>query len=228
MLKHVKEVTNFINISQTRNIPFEKAVHDSSETDSKKTRLPDVCRTRWAERIKGLDTFEEQFVPVYNLLHDMSNRNYNRSLRTDANALLTSISELEFIAILVITRNIFDLALPATQLLQGKSIDVMDGIELVTSLKTSVVNVRNFIDSYHDQWYEIALTLAKKVDVEKSKLRTVGRQTTRSNHPYKSISEYYKRIITIPLIDHLLVSLDARFDVESVNVYLGLSIFPTT
>ena len=51
MLKHVKEVTNFINISQTRNIPFEKAVHDSSETDSKKTRLPDVCQTRWVERI---------------------------------------------------------------------------------------------------------------------------------------------------------------------------------
>ena len=49
----------------------------------------------------------------------------------------------------------------------------MDGIELVTSLKTSVVNVMNFIDSYHDQWYEIALTLAKKVDVEESKLRTV-------------------------------------------------------
>ena len=145
MLKQVKEVTNFINISQTRNIPFEKAVHDSSETDSKKTRLPDVCRTRWVERIKGLDTFEELFVPVYNLLDDMSSGNYNPSLRTDANALLTSISEFEFIAILVITRNIFDLALPATQLLQGKSIDVMDGIELVTSLKTSVVNVRNFI-----------------------------------------------------------------------------------
>ena len=70
MLKHVKEVTNFINISQTRNIPFEKAVHDSSETDSKKTRLPDVCRTRWVERIEGLDTFEELFVSVYNLLDD--------------------------------------------------------------------------------------------------------------------------------------------------------------
>ena len=33
MLKHVKEVTNFINISQTRNMPFEETVHNSSETD---------------------------------------------------------------------------------------------------------------------------------------------------------------------------------------------------
>ena len=87
MLKHVKEVTNFINISQTRNMPFEEAVHDSSETDSKKTRLPDICRTRWVERIKGLDTFEELFVPVFNLLDDMSNGNYNSSLRTDSHLL---------------------------------------------------------------------------------------------------------------------------------------------
>ena len=227
MLKHVKEVTNFINISQTRNMPFEETVHNSSETDSKKTRLPDVCRTRWVERIKGLSTFEELFVPVYNLLDDMTNGKYNPSLRTDASHLLSLISDFEFVAILVITRNIFDITLPVTQLLQGKSIDVMDGIELVSSLKTSIVNVRNSIDSYHDQWYEIALVLAKKVGLKESKPRTVGRQTTRANHPYKTVSEYYKRIITIPLIDHLFSSLDERFDIDSVNVYLGLSIVPT-
>ncbi len=95
------------------------------------------------------------------------------------------------------------------------------------SLKTSTVNVRNSIDSYHYQWYEIALVLAQKVGPKESKPRTVGRQTTRENHPYKTVSEYYKRIITIPLIDHLFSSLDERFDIDSVNVYLGLSIVPT-
>ena len=79
----------------------------------------------------------------------------------------------------------------------------------------------------HDQWYEMALALAKKVDVKESKLRTVGRQTTRTNPPYTTISEYYKRMISIPLTDHLLSSLDARFDIEGVNVYLGLSNVPT-
>ncbi len=134
----------------------------------------------------------------------MTNGKYNPSLRTDASHLLSLISDFEFVAILVITRNIFDITLPVTQLLQGKSIDVKDGIELVSSLKTSIVNVRNSIDSYHDQWYEIALVLAQKVGL-KGQLpepRTVGRQTTRANHPYKTVSEYYKRIITIPLIDH--------------------------
>ena len=60
----------------------------------------------------------------------MTNGKYNPSLRTDASHLLSLISDFEFVAILVITRNIFDITLPVKQLLQGKSIDVMDGIEL--------------------------------------------------------------------------------------------------
>ncbi|XP_046844766.1 52 kDa repressor of the inhibitor of the protein kinase-like [Xenia sp. Carnegie-2017] len=207
VLNKIKDVTNFINISQTRNIPFEETVRNSLETDSKKTRLPDVCRTRWVERVKGLDTFEELFVQIFDTLDNMA-KGGSPSLAADASSLLEGLSEFHFIALLVITRNVFDLTLPVTQLLQGKSIDVMDGIELISSLKSSVAHVRNSIDSYHDQW-------------------TIGRQTTRPNAPYRSISEYYKRIYTIPLIDHLLSSLDARFDTESVNVYQGLSIVPT-
>ena len=44
--------------------------------------------------------------------------------------------------------------------------------------------------------------------------------------PHNSISEYYKFTITIPLIDHLNSSLEARFDLDSVNVYKGLCIIP--
>ncbi|XP_046851774.1 52 kDa repressor of the inhibitor of the protein kinase-like [Xenia sp. Carnegie-2017] len=210
VLNKIKDVTNFINISQTRNIPFEETVRNSLETDSKKTRLPDVCRTRWVERVKGLDTFEELFVQI--LTHWIT---WQRC------------QSLSLLMHPLCLKKCFDLTLPVTQLLQGKSIDVMDGIELISSLKSSVAHVRNSIDSYHDQWYDIALTLAAKVGVEERKRRTIGRQTTRPNAPYRSISEYYKRIYTIPLIDHLLSSLDARFDTESVNVYQGLSIVPT-
>ena len=71
MMKHVKDVSNFINISQTRNIPFEEHIRNSSETESKKTRLVDVCRTRWVERIDGLDTFQELFVPLCDTLEEM-------------------------------------------------------------------------------------------------------------------------------------------------------------
>lgn len=113
-----------------------------------------------------------------------------------------------------------------TQLLQGKSIDVMDGIHLIDSLKNDVTKLRNSVDSFHETWYKEALELAQQVDVEEWKPRTVGRQTTRANMPHNSISEYYKFTITIPLIDHLNSSLEARFHLDSVNVYKGLCIVP--
>ena len=224
MLKHVSDVANFINVSQTRNIPFATKVKES-DINTKKAKLLSVCKTRWVERVDGLDTFQELFVPVVQTLDDLAS-NAKPSLSTDASSLLTHISRFDFIASLVITRNILDTTLPVTQLLQGKSIDVMDGVHLITSLKNEVTRMRNSIDRFHDIWYKEALNLAQEISVLEWMPRTVGRQTTRSNHPAQSISDYYKLTITIPLIDHLYTSLEARFDLNSIRIYKGLSIVP--
>jgi hypothetical protein len=228
MLKHVKDASNFINISQTRNIPFEQHIKDF-EPSSKKTRLADVCRTRWVECVEGLDINQELFVPLYHTLDDMATNlegKFKPSLSSDASSLLTLVSRFDFVVALVITRNIIDLNLPVTQLLQGKTIDVMDGIHLIETLKNDVTELGNLVYSFYETWYEEALELAQQVDVEEWKPRTVGRQTTRANVPSDSISDCYKFIITIPLIDHLKSSLEARFDLKSVNVYKGLCIVP--
>ena len=210
MMKHVKDVSNFINISQTRNMPFEENVHNYSERESQKKRLVDVCRTRWVERIAGLDTFIELFVPLYDTLKEMKDNegwSYRPNHVTDASNFFDLATKFEFITALVISHNILDRLLPVTLLLQGKSIDIMDGIHLITTMKNDFTNFRNSIDSIHDAWYAEALDLAEKVEVEESKPRTVGRQTTRSNPPYKSISECYKRTMTIPLVDHINLAL---------------------
>ena len=166
MLKHVNEVSHFINISQTRNQPFEDTVKES-DTESKKTRLTDVCRTRWVERIEGLDTFQELCVPLYETLNDMSinPRGVSPSLSSDASSHLTRIFKFEFVVALVITRHVLDVTLPVTQLLQGKSIDIMDGIHLINSLKKEIILMRNSVDSYHDLWYGEALQLADQVGI---------------------------------------------------------------
>ena len=224
VLKHVSDVANFINVSQTRNIPFATKVKES-DINTKKAKLLSVCKTRWVERVDGLDTFQELFVPVVQTLDDLAS-NAKPSLSTDASSLLTHISRFDFIASLVITRNILDTTLPVTQLLQGKSIDVMDGVHLITSLKNDVTRMRNSIDRFHDIWYKEALNLAQEISVLEWMPRTVGRKITRSNHPAQSISDYYKLTITIPLIDHLYTSLEARFDLNSIRIYKGLSIVP--
>ena len=169
--------------------------HIVSET--RKTHLSDICRTRWVERVEGMDTFTELFVPLYNTLCNMKDNvegEFRPNLVTDASLHLISISHFEFVATLVITRHVLDETLPVTQLLQGKGIDIMDGIDLINSLKDNVMLMRNSVDSYHDMWYDEALQLAAKVGLRETKPRTVGKQTTKANPPFKTISEYYKRI----------------------------------
>ena len=174
--------------------------------------------------------FEELFVPIFFTLTEMASnleKQCNPKTSSDASSLLTLISSFKFIVALVIARNVFDLTLPVTQLLQAKSIDIVAGIELINSMKNLGMTMRNEIDFYHDQWYQQAVSLAGKVGIEEWMPRTVGWQTTRNNHPASDVSEYYKRAITIPVIDHLNSALQARFDVNSVQVYNGLSIVPT-
>ena len=94
---------------------------------------------------------------------------------------------------MVITRNIFDLTLPVTQLLQAKTNYVMDGIDFIQALKNLGVTIRNQIEFYHDQWYQQAISLAAKIDVQESMPRTISRQTTRDNPlplmPLNTLSE---------------------------------------
>ena len=47
--------------------------------------------------------------------------------------------------------------------MQGKAIDIMDGIHLIDALKNLGITMRNEVDLYHDRWYTEAVALADKV-----------------------------------------------------------------
>ena len=77
-------------------MPFEEIVHNYPDRESQKRRLVDVCRTRWVERIEGLDTFIELFIPLYNTLEETTlnvEGKYRPRLVTDAaNCLILYLS----------------------------------------------------------------------------------------------------------------------------------------
>ena len=225
----IKELSYFFNLSDGRQMLLEKNVLKYCP-DSNKMKLKDVCRTRWIERVNGMDIFQELFVPIFFTLSEMSlnaERVCNPATSSKATSFLALISSFQFIVALVISRNVLDLTLPVTQLLQAKINDVMVGMHLIDALKGLGIRVRDQIDFYHDTWYSQAVALADKVDVDERMPRTASKQTTRDNHPASDASEYYKRVITIPLIDHLNSDLKTRFDFSNVNAYYGLSVVPS-
>jgi hypothetical protein len=227
-LEQVKEVANFFNSSDTRQLMLESNI-SSYCSDSLKKRLKSACKTRWVERIESLDTFEELFVAIAMTLEEMElnlEKKCNGETSSKAGSLFRTLSSFDFIACLVITRCFFDLTLPVTQLLQFSSNDIADGLHLVESLKNLVMLIRNGVDNYHAKWYKLALELAAKINIDESKPRTRNSQIHRSNIPSDSIFDYYKKSITIPMADHLNFELASRFDESSTNVYNGLYIIP--
>ena len=57
--------------------------------------------------------------------------------------------------------------------------------------------------------------------------RVVGTQIHGSNIPAESVSDYYKRTITIPLLDHFMCELDYRFDSNKTEaIFNGFVVLP--
>ncbi|XP_057290939.1 52 kDa repressor of the inhibitor of the protein kinase-like [Hydractinia symbiolongicarpus] len=200
-MSKIKEISYFFNFSQKRQQLLEKNVIQYCP-NSDKSKLKDVCRTRWIERIDGMEVFQELYVAIYVTLDDM------------------------FIVSVVVTRNVLALTHGVTTLLQDKSIDITDNVQYITNLKNTTMSCRNNVDFFHNSWYKEALDVAESVGVEEKMKRVIRRQTLRDNQPAISPKDYYKKALTIPILDHLNSELNSRFDFENFVVYNGLCIVP--
>ena len=189
----------------------------------------DVCRTRWVERITGLDDFEELFIPIVFCLEQMSlnvGRIFNQDTSTKALSYYKLLTSFDFISALAFTRHVLDLTLLVTELLQGPAIDVADSSHLIESLKSLINSKRRNVDQFHN-CYKSVLELAKKVKVDEIKLCTAAIQRNHYNIPSESVSDYFKKVVTMPLQDYLTTQLNERFDSASVTAYSGLVIIPS-
>ena len=106
LMTNIKEISYFFNLS----VPRKNCLEDKILLycpESLKHKLKDVCRTRWVERIEGMDVFEELFVPVYYSLLVMKENNdtvhYNNETSAKAESLFKLVDDFEFIVTVVVT-----------------------------------------------------------------------------------------------------------------------------
>ena len=229
MIEKVKAISDFFRNSEQRQLVFETYVNQFNP-ESSKNKLKDVCRTRWVERIDGIEMFVSLFLSIWNSLNDMRldiflSRNYQT--KQDAFRLFKDFDDFDFIINLIVVYRIYDITLDATILLQSRKNDIADGLEIISFLLNIVSEYRNNVDLKHDEWYNEALLLAQQFDIAEKKIRTTKRQMHRDNQPTSTPSELYKRSLTIPLLDQLLNDLKTRFSDNSLVSYYGLYLLPS-
>ncbi|XP_065651196.1 52 kDa repressor of the inhibitor of the protein kinase-like [Hydra vulgaris] len=180
-LDQIKDISYFFNLSAKRASCLNKFIFPGQ------AKLIDTCRTRWVQKLKGLDVFFDNYISVF---HSMKEMAYNE----------------------VLTKQIMDYFYAITVVLQTKTFDISQQCNEINCLKTQILDLKKNIDVYHNKWYLIALDLAKTLDVSEVKPRFCGRQVYRDNYPFDTVSDYFKYSITSPLLDHLINELEDRFD----------------
>ena len=69
---------------------------------------------------------------------------------------------------------------------------------------------------FHSNIYLKAMHVASKVEIEKSMPKTTSCQQHRNNVTATSVSEYYKRQLTIPILDFLINEIGYRFNDSAI------------
>ncbi len=220
---------SFFSAHPKRQYKLEEAIHDT-QPESTVAKLKDLCRTRWIERIDALDHFKHlhsSIVACFQSISAEGSSKWSPDSLTDASTLLLAISATEFISALVVTSECLHYFLGLTRSLQREAKDIVQAVAEVDTLTSTLKAVREEVDTYHSEWYKTVTDMCATVGTTPSIPRTCGRQRHRANTPASTAPEYFKRTITIPILDHLLAELGRRFSSHQKTALQGLYLVPS-
>ena len=212
----------FFNNSRKRQLFFETCVQDERHANpqfEQRTKLKELCRTRWVERHDAFEVFVHLYKPLIVCLETIASSpaaEWNRQTRQDANSLLHSLLRSPLLVALMLTREVLLMTKGLSIKLKGTYVDIVRAHKEVTLVKKQVEENRSKVDDFHQRIYTAALTLAGKVGILEDMPRIhQGRQQHRANPVASSPSDFYRRTITVPMLDHLQNQLNERFDDSS-------------
>ena len=110
---------------------------------------------------------------------------------SDAYSYASVFTSFDVILTLVGVRMVHGFARSATSQLQGQNIDIIKGLQDMSTIKHALQTARNSIDIYHNGWFDEAVALANSVDAIVYSPRLCKRQTHQSNNPADDVSVYF-------------------------------------
>nr|XP_002161386.3 52 kDa repressor of the inhibitor of the protein kinase-like [Hydra vulgaris] len=227
MMDHVRIVSDFFNNSPKRLEDLSTKIVELCPKSSFQKTI-NVCRTRWIERIDGLEAFIELYPAIIaSLTCIKEDETWNYKSRGDASAYVTICCSFKFIITLIIVRKLLGYTRSLTKMLQKVDQDFSKARDDVEILKNTLLSIRSSIETSHSEWYKEAVTIAATNYTLPSKPRTCGQQTQRDNHQVDDISEYYRVTCSIPFIDHILTQLKSLFSLENLTLLDSFVIIPS-
>ena len=195
LLGVVDRVYVFFAAHPKRQTALEKAIAET-KPESSITKLKDLCRTRWIQRIDALQVFQSRHVSVVSCMEGIYSdgpRLRSSDCCTDARSLQLALSTTDFGSSLVITTSCLQYLQALTTNLQCEAKDIVQAVQDSGSVKAALHNVRSIIDDQDNHWFQTVEQMCSDIGVEPSLPRRCGRQIQRTNVPAHTPSTYYCR-----------------------------------
>ena len=191
-------------------------------------------------------TFQALYSAVVDTLWQISQaprQQWNADTASKASSLLKSAVDFGFITTFVIVSEVMSYVHSLTIALQESSLNIICVYETVSDVNAQLKKARMAVDGTHANWWDKAVAMASmvgnfvvaiklanrgidvcclfKVDTEPSMPRVCARQTHRDNAVAVSSSDYFKKAVTVPMLDELCGRLDAKFEKHQQIVVKG-------
>ena len=229
MMGIVGKVHDFFESHPKRQTALNRAIEEH-QSELNVSKLKDLCRTRWVERIDALQVFKNLYPSVvicFESITDQGLQKWSSDAVLDASSFKNSITTSEFLSALVITNACLKYIQALTKSLQAEAQDIISAVSEIGSVIDVLKAVREKIDQHHSEWFLEVERMCIAVGVRPSQPRICSHQTRRDNVPAESPSIYFKRCISIPLLDHLLSQLNSRFSSHQQSSLLGMYLVPS-
>ena len=234
MIDKATEVAIFFNYSPQRQRTFEEQIKiycKENEQDTVEHKNEMLWKTRWVERHDAYNTFAELYTLLDNTLTYIAEHSSEFTSDTvkKASSFLDGITEFQFIATLIIAKHILSTTQVLSKSLQYRNAqDIVRGWNHVKITHKRVKEIRQDADKHQATWFSESTVMAEKVGEEPRIPRRCARQIQWNNVPATTPSEYYRRAISIPMLDHLESEINSRLTELQNTAAKGMSIVPAT
>ena len=232
MMNKLRVVQEFFEYPKRRELLI-KQITQLLPKDETRKNLIDCCRTRWIQKVDSFDIFVAFYpavVPALTIVSENKVGTHGHPWNNDSvnlsSSLLHGITNFQFLITLHVVKSLISYLRSLTIRLQEKRADISKAFRQVQTVLEVLKIERRNVDIKHNELYSAAVVVAKKTNISVEKPRTCNTQLYRSNHPSESVSDYYKKVLTIPFLDNLIVAMEERFTPKSLGLYSGFNILP--
>ena len=222
VISRLQECCCFFLNSPKRSGLLDLIVNHNVVYAAKRKPLLDLCKTRWAEWHFACQHFYQAFCQVRNKYAD-----WDPASCSNAQQILASITTFEFIVVFMTMYQYLSHLSGITVKLQKGALDIVEANEMISEIATIHKDKRKSVDSSFGRIFAQSTTMAEKVGAIVSMPRIASRQGHRSNIEASSPCEYFQRNVTIPILDHIIMSIDQQFSPSAIIATSLLGLVPS-